>query len=84
MVLACSTSLAYAFNSAVTGWVAADEQQRDPWADVLKTGPLYADTTTVGADVHFDECTSRGVRMQYVGLNTWIRAEAGACSDTGS
>jgi len=79
-----STAFAYAINTAVTGGSWARQTQVNIAAQQTTDGALVPErpdtslmalTQTKGSDSR-DGCDISGGRLLYVGLNTWIPAEA--------
>ena len=82
--LILSTTLAFAMNTAVAGGSWARQTQVNTAAQQTTDGPLVSegpDTSLMalpqprGSDSS-DGCDISGGRLLYVGLNTWIPAEA--------
>ena len=82
--LVCSATLAYAMTTAVAGASWARQTQANIAAQQTTDGPsvtegsftsLIAPTEPRGSDSR-DGCDMSGGRLLYVGLNTWVPAEA--------
>jgi hypothetical protein len=80
--LILSATLAYAMDTAVAGgsWarqvnIAAQQTTDGPLVPEGPDTSLMAPTQPMGSDSR-DGCDISGGRLQYVGLNTWIPAEA--------